>query len=75
MNEISDELPLCPERSPDLLGPLYVKQTGIPDLKPETEAFLQHFGDTLRSGGVTNITDLNFRLMVKNFRPLLWHTA
>ena len=41
MNEISDELPLCPERSPDLLGPLYVKQTGIPDLKPETEAFLQ----------------------------------
>ena len=36
----SDEfIPVCPERSPKLLGPLYVKQTGIPDLKRKRNRF------------------------------------
>mgnify|MGYP001165658219 FL=1 len=54
IGEESDEfIPVCPERSPQLLGPLYVKQTGIPDLKPETEPFFRHFGNTLRLGGAS----------------------
>jgi len=55
------DLPLCPEQSPHLLGPLYVKQTGIPDLQPETTPFFEHFGVTLRSGGASKPTDCRAR--------------
>ena len=37
------DLQLCPEKSPDLLGPLYVKQQGIPQLQPGTKEFEKHF--------------------------------
>ena len=39
----NNDLPLCPEKSPDLLGPLYVKQQGIPQLKPGSKEFEKHF--------------------------------
>jgi len=54
-NEI--DLPLCPERSPYLLGPLYVRQKDIPVLKPETQRFRDHFGTSLRSGGASKPTE------------------
>ena len=38
-----EELPICPENSPHLLGPLYVKQQGIPQLNPSTREFEKHF--------------------------------
>jgi len=56
-----NDLPLCPEVSPHLLGPLYVKQTGIPDLTPGTTSFFQHFGDTLRSGGASKPNECKAR--------------
>ena len=39
----NEELPICPEKSPHLLGPLYVKQQGIPQLNPGTREFEKHF--------------------------------
>jgi len=45
------ELPLCPEKSPHLLGPLYVKQQGIPQLNSGTSEFEKHFSSNLAPGG------------------------
>lgn len=44
---------LCPERSPYLLGPLYVKQNDIPDMTPGSSDFISHFGSTLTPGGAS----------------------
>ena len=39
----------CPEKSPLLLGPLYVQQKDIPKLHPDTKVFEQWYGNTIIS--------------------------
>ena len=51
------DLQLCPEVSPYLLGPLYVRQNDIPDLTPDSSPFLNHFGATLKMGGASKPTE------------------
>ena len=41
--EDPNDLPECPQRSPQLLGPLYVRQQSLPKLKPGTSAFKKHY--------------------------------
>lgn len=50
-----NSLQLCPEKSPYLLGPLYVEQKGIPNLDgpDKRKKFEAHFGKTLKSGGTS----------------------
>ena len=36
---------------------MYVRQKGIPDLKPNTPPFRKHFGSTLKSGGSSKPTE------------------
>jgi len=44
-------LEMCPEISPYLLGPLYVKQKNVPDLDPQGRDFSLHFSENLEVGG------------------------
>lgn len=49
----TEDLPLCPEKSPRLLGPLYVQQKSVPDLMPGNAKFRAQFGETIVPGGAS----------------------
>ena len=62
-------LPICPERSPLLVGPLSVKQSGIHDSDPSSDDFKRWFGSRLEVGGASRPEDCTARQKVAIIVP------
>ena len=64
-------VPICPERSPLLLGPLRVIND-FPELAPSSKEFRLWYGDHLRLGGVFRPPDCIARQRVAVIVPYRW---